>query len=289
MGVAAEAPRASACGRLARRRKGTSFTSGPGFARASCRPWHPQQSPRPHRQGARTERDPDPPGVGQEVRSFRGDAPQMGQREESKDDARGENIGSHGNESWGWGLLRRHSMSKVYAKQRLSTKRQRSELSSCRQGGREHGEGEDEAAETADRDGDVAPRAEVRLPIQSANREDQAGSKYDQNDDQPQRRNAEQRDGYRDRTTIARYRTDQHQSETREHAQKATENQFGGGQHGPWPFQLGGRGQHSGNGGQLGESTTFRLVAPVANKIDECNDQAPEHDEKRQDKDGYKL
>ncbi len=122
----------------------------------------------------------------------------------------------------------------------------------------------------------------------SANREDQAGSKYDQNDDQPQRRNAEQRDGYRDRTTIARYRTDQHQSETREHAQKATENQFGGGQHGPWPFQLGGRGQHSGNGGQLGESTTFRLVAPVANKIDECNDQAPEHDEKRQDKDGYK-
>jgi len=94
----------------------------------------------------------------------------------------------------------------------------RLELSSSRQGGREHGEGEGEAAETADGEGDIAPRAEVRLPIHAANGEDEAGSKYDQNDDQPQRRNAEQCDGSRDGATIARYGTDQDQSETREHA-----------------------------------------------------------------------
>src|SRR2546427_6667882 len=87
----------------------------------------------------------------------------------------------------------------------------------------------------ADREGDVAPRAEVRLAIQAANGEDEASSKYDQNDDQPQRRNAEQCDGYRDRTTIARYGTNQDQSEAREHAQKTAKNQLGGGQHGPWP------------------------------------------------------
>ncbi len=111
----------------------------------------------------------------------------------------------------------------------------RLELSSCRQGGREHGEGEGEAAKTADREGDVAPRAKVRLPIQAANGEDAAGTKYDQNGDQPQRRNAEQCDGCRDRTTIARYGTNQDQRETREHAQETAKNQLGGSKHDP-PF-----------------------------------------------------
>src|SRR6266436_5966296 len=82
----------------------------------------------------------------------------------------------------------------------------RLELSSCRQGGREHGEGEDAA-----------------------------GGKHDQNDDQPQRRNAEQCDGSRDRTTIARYGANQDQRETREHAQETAKNQLGGSKHDP-PF-----------------------------------------------------
>ena len=107
----------------------------------------------------------------------------------------------------------------------------RLELSSRRQGGREHREGEGEAAKAANREGDVAPRAEVRLAIQAADGVDEAGTQYDQNDHQPQRRYAEQRDGYRDRTAIARYGTNQDQSETREHAQKTAKNQLGGGQH----------------------------------------------------------
>src|SRR2546426_3070473 len=57
---------------------------------------------------------------------------------------------------------------------------------------------------------------------QAANGVDEAGSKYDQNDDQPQRRNAEQGDSYRDRTTIARYGTNQDQSETRERSEEHT-------------------------------------------------------------------
>src|SRR5207244_11315077 len=45
-------------------------------------------------------RAPGPQGLGQELHSFGGDASQMGQREQSKDDAGGENVGSHGRESW---------------------------------------------------------------------------------------------------------------------------------------------------------------------------------------------
>src|SRR5207247_6461356 len=73
-----------------------------GFARASRRPGHPKQAPRPERQRACAERDPDPPRVGQELHAFRGNAPQMGQREQRKDDAGGEDVGSHGMESLGF-------------------------------------------------------------------------------------------------------------------------------------------------------------------------------------------
>src|SRR5437667_12436958 len=59
----------------------------------------------------------------------------------------------------------------------------RLELSSCRQGGREHGEGEGEAAKAADGEGDVAPRAEVRPPVQAEDGEDADGGQYDQEDD----------------------------------------------------------------------------------------------------------
>src|SRR2546426_5716914 len=71
---------------------------------ASSGPRQPKQAPRPKRQGACADGDADPPGVGEEVQSFRGNSPQMGEREKSKDDAGAENIGSHGMKSWVWAI-----------------------------------------------------------------------------------------------------------------------------------------------------------------------------------------